>query len=118
MRMNVAVSQQGYKQRSVQPRNVRRAGSFVLNGGGSTPGRRRFAGCPRKPPLYSDEPVRAVMATTGSNTVGHEVIAEHGTTPVPAAIVAPIRDAGIARDGGDRGAPLSCARRIGILSRR
>jgi hypothetical protein len=41
-------------------------------------------------------------ATTGSNSVGHEVIAAHGTTTTPAAIVAAIRDAGIARYDGDR----------------
>src|SRR5215216_970547 len=117
MRINVAVSQRGNKQRSARPRNVRRAGSFVLQGSGSTPYRRPYVGCPRKPPLYSDKPVRAFTATTGSNSVGHEVIAAHGTTTAPAAIVAPIRDAGIARDGGDRGAPLPCARRTGILSR-
>ena len=80
--------------------------------------RRFYDRCDRKPPLYSDEPVRAYWATTGSNSVGHEVIAAHGTTTAPAAIVAAIRDAGIARDGADRGAPLSHARRIGILSRR
>ena len=66
--------------------------------------------CPRNPPLYSDEPVRAVWAATGSNSVGYEVIAAHGTTTAPAAIVAPIRNAGIARDGWDRGASLSRAR--------
>src|SRR5215210_6312353 len=118
MRMNVAVRQQGHKQRSVQSQNVRRAGSFVLKGGGSTPCCRPFAECPRKPPLYSVESVRTFRAATGSNSVAHEVIAAHGTTTAPAAIVAPIRDAGITRDGWDRGAPLSCARRTGILSRR
>src|SRR5688572_31537548 len=41
------------------------------------------------------QPVRAIMATTGPNSVAHEVIAAHGTTTAPAAIVTPIRDAGI-----------------------
>jgi hypothetical protein len=58
---------------------------------------RRFCDrCDRKPPLYSDEPVRAFWATTGSNSVGHEVIAAHGTTTAPAAIVAPVRNTGVA----------------------
>src|SRR5688500_11215300 len=75
------------------------------------------ARCLRKPSLYSDEPLRAVWASTGSTSVGHEVIAAHGTTTAPAAIVAPIRIAGVARDSGDRGASVSRAGRTGILSR-
>jgi hypothetical protein len=96
-------------------RNVRHSDSFVVRGSGSTPWRLPRAGCLRKPPLYSDEPVRAIWAATGSNAVGYEVIAAHGTTTAPAAIVAPIRNAGIARDGWDRGASLPCARRTGIF---
>lgn len=42
------------------------------------------------PSLYSNEPIRAFVAPTGVNHVGHEVIAAHGTTTTPAAIVAPI----------------------------
>ena len=42
------------------------------------------------PPLYSDEPVRALTATTGSKAVGHEVIAAHGTTTTPTTISEPI----------------------------
>src|SRR5918998_6637871 len=104
MRINVAVSRQGRQLPRAPPRNVRRAGTFVLKGSGPKPPRRLGAQCLRKPPLYSDEPVRAFRAVTGSNSVGHEVIAAHGTTSAPAAIVAPVRDAGIVRDSGDRGA--------------
>jgi hypothetical protein len=44
----------------------------------------------------------APFRATGSNSVGHEVIATHGTTTAPAAIVAAIRDAGIAGYRRDR----------------
>src|SRR3954462_11500656 len=111
MQINVAVGQRGYKQRSVPPGTFRRAGSFVLKRSGTTACNRPNARCLRKPPLYSGEPARAFRSMTGSNAVGHEVIAAHGTTTAPAAISEPVRDAGIVRDDGNRGAPVSRARR-------
>jgi hypothetical protein len=47
------------------PRNVRRPGSFVLKGSGPRPPRRLCTRCPRKPPLYSDEPVGAFRGVGG-----------------------------------------------------
>src|SRR5215213_5407836 len=94
---------------NVPPWNVRRSGSFVLKGGGGdhriacgpgARGTRRYTRTSRCVPF---------RAATGSSSVDHEVIAAHGTTTVPAAIVAPIRDVGIARYGGNRGSSLSSA---------
>jgi hypothetical protein len=46
--------------------------------------------CPRNPPLYSDESVRAFSGGNRLELCTHEGIAAHGTTTAPAAIVAAI----------------------------
>src|SRR5215211_4637457 len=75
--------------------------------GTGTRGTRRYTRTSRYAPFWA----------AGSNSVGHEVIAAHGTTTAPAAIVAAVRHAGITRYGRDWRASVSCARRSGILSR-